>query len=268
MACFWQVNCTWQMSSYTSTPCNDLCTQPNSSLISKTFHYQSVGPSSQHCWFLSAQQKYCPSQEPPVADCLAREGTWHSAKPTSSGGTWGICSHVSWILFIAVTPGSLFWEDNPTSCKTIICFLTIFCFLSPFSYSSPKGKLPMGLWFPVLSVENIHRQRVLHWLESTGKRVGKRSCYKSSSSLPLKLWVSSYVSRKEESSQVFAYHVEMSIITPMACPEIQVVVQWSLPFICKSNLWPLSVFRPSQHCCSVIYTTIFKTTCLSFSCLG
>lgn len=268
MACFWQVNCTWQMSSYTSTPCNDLCTQPNSSLISKTFHYQSVGPSSQHCWFLSAQQKYCPSQEPPVADCLAREGTWHSAKPTSSGGTWGICSHVSWILFIAVTPGSLFWEDNPTSCKTIICFLTIFCFLSPFSYSSPKGKLPMGLWFPVLSVENIHRQRVLHWLESTGKRVGKRSCYKSSSSLPLKLWVSSYVSRKEgKFSSVCLpcrnehYHSNgLSRNTGGCTVEPALYLQ--------SNLWPLRVFRPSQHCCSVIYTTIFKTTCLSFSCLG
>lgn len=194
MACFWQVNCTWQMSSYTSAPCNDLCTQPNSSLISKTFHYQSVRPSSQHCRFLSAQQKYCPSQELPVADCLAREGTWHSAKPTSSGGTWGTCSHVSWILLTAVTPGSLFWEYNPTPCMRIICILPIFCFLSPFSYSSPKGEVPTGLWFLVLLVGSTHWLWALYWLESIGKRIGKRSYYKSYS---LSLWVSSYVGTKE-----------------------------------------------------------------------
>lgn len=102
MACFWQVNCTWQMSSYRAAPCNDLCTQPNSYLISKTFHYQSVGPSSQHCWFLSAQQKHCLSQELSVGDCLARERIWHSVKPANSGGTWGTCSHVFWILLTAI----------------------------------------------------------------------------------------------------------------------------------------------------------------------
>lgn len=92
------------MSSYAAAPCNDLCTQPNSSLISKTFHYQSVGPSSQHCWFLSAQQKYCLSQKLPVGDCLAGERTWHSIKPTNSGGTWGTCSHISWMLLTALFP--------------------------------------------------------------------------------------------------------------------------------------------------------------------
>lgn len=115
MACFWQVNCTWQMSLYAAAPCNDLCTQPNSSLISKTFHYQSVGPSSQHCWFLSAQQKCCLSQELPVGDCLARENLALNKTHQLRRHLRHLQSH-----FLNVTHCSLFWEGNSVPCKRII----------------------------------------------------------------------------------------------------------------------------------------------------
>lgn len=144
MARFWQVSCTWQMSSYTAAPCNDLCTQPNSSLISKTFHYQSVGPSSQHCWFLSAQQKCCRSQELPVGDCLVREGTWHSVKPTYSRGTWGTCSHISWILLSA-----LFSEKVVEQLVRYFFFYLFFTFCPSFTYSLPPENLLAGFLIPV-----------------------------------------------------------------------------------------------------------------------
>lgn len=183
MAYFWQVSCTWQMSSYTAAPCNDLCTQPNSSLISKTFHYQPVGPSSQHCWFLSAQQKCCRSQEHPVGDCLAREGTWHSVKPTYSRGTWGTCSHISWILLSAL------FSEKVVEQLVRFFFLPIFHFSSLLHLLFTSWKPPSRVLTPVflcgeyqlrvrssvLTGEHGNKNRKI--LQCSASPAGKQSLY-------------------------------------------------------------------------------------------